>query len=266
MDPILEKMKNDNSGPYLIDIGFLQLVQEYVQAGDLISKRKFGLYPNDLEKSLRQNFSCVGDGVEFRALEKECLVRFRGTDLQVTVKSLFFRGAYVNTSFAIMPGKVKLAYLLELLAAEYGPLNVRTSRVLFFGGIDEGVFVHRGLLIFRFGLSRQKFHLTTIETAYAENEASKKIPTSMLSFDRWIGLSRERNCTSTLEQILMPLRRSANSKGICPWWREARLPNKQQGWGAEEYREMARQRSINNGIRSYRGSGKEAGTSSKGEF
>lgn len=164
----------NRSGPHQIDIEFSQLIREYIQLGDLISKKTFGIYPGDCEKSMKEGFVSVGDGPDFRALEKECLVGFPSAALQVTVKPLFLRGAYVNTSFVIMPGKVKLAYLLALLVKEGGPLKVGNSRILFSGDIEEGAFVHRGLLVFRFRMSRKSYYLTTVETAYAANEASKR--------------------------------------------------------------------------------------------
>jgi len=159
--------------PYLIDIGFFQLIEEYVSSGNIVSKEKFGFYPLDFQKSIKNGFFGVGDVEEFLALEKECLIRFRGTRVQLTMKNLFFHGDYVNTSFSVMPKKIELTILLEMLA-EIGSLNDRTSRVLYLGDIDEGAFVYDHLLIFRFGRIGSRYYLSTIETSYAENEKEKR--------------------------------------------------------------------------------------------
>lgn len=158
--------------PRLIDIGFFQLIEEYVSSGDLVSKSKFGLSPSSIPQSLKNNFNGVGDVAEFLALEKECLVRFRAAHVQLTMKSLFFHGEYVNTSFSIMPRKVELIYLLKTLAELKKP-DTHTSRFLYLGDLDEGAFAYDNRLIFRFSREGRKYYLSTIETSYAQNEVSK---------------------------------------------------------------------------------------------
>lgn len=159
--------------PRLVDIGFFQLIEEYVSSGNLVSKKEFGFYSLDFRKSLRNEFFSVGEIDGFLALEKECLIRFRGVHVQLTMKNLFFYGSYVNTCFSVMAKKIELTSLLEILA-EIGSLDTRTSRVLYLGDIDEGAFAYDNLLIFRFGRIGAKYYLSTIETSYAENEDKKR--------------------------------------------------------------------------------------------
>ncbi|MFM9925550.1 hypothetical protein VLK31_21350 [Variovorax sp. H27-G14] len=159
--------------PHFIDLGFFELIEEYVSSGNLRSKGKFKFYPFDFQRSLKCGFSSVGDADEFLALEKECLIRFRAAHVQLTMKNLFYRGDYVNTSFSVMPKKVELTFLLKILN-EIGTLNRRTSRVLYLGDIDEGAFAYDNLLIFRFGRIGDKYYLSSIETSYGENEDEKR--------------------------------------------------------------------------------------------
>lgn len=150
-----------------VDIGLYDLLDDYLAHGDLVSRARLGLFPDDRPRMLAEGFESVGDPAEFNLLEKDVSIRHRRGWFAITLKPFYHGDRYISTGLALPWRRLRLSALLRWLSTRH-PARARV--LLHLVDPEQGALLVGETTAFHFHRQGRRYYVTTIETGSADEK------------------------------------------------------------------------------------------------
>lgn len=178
------------------DISVFDLLAEYLDHGDLISRERFGVFAHDKARTRAEGFELVGDENEFNLLERHVQIRQLQGYFWVTVKPFYYGERYINTGLALPWNRLRLASVLRFLHQRRSPEAIEWFYLVEPG---HGALVVDNAIAFYFDVQGEHYYLYACDGSDVgekpdyTHSASKWVKGMMTPFE---GISRMRELSA----------------------------------------------------------------------